>query len=204
MFTTRIDQLANPSNPFCTRRVRPGAIAFRFSGSENVHRIIQRLWENQWFGQIVGPHGSGKSTLLRTLDAAWHDVSRSPTTIQLRDGQCRLPVSRQHISSWDRSTQVIVDGYEQLALTARWRLRRWCRLRGCGLLVTCHRPTRLPVVYRTEISTETTRQLVAQLVADTPYLVSPEEIDRCFWQCKGNVRETFFALYDVVQSKLVR
>ncbi|TWU48491.1 hypothetical protein Poly51_43890 [Rubripirellula tenax] len=71
------------SNPFCTRFVRPGALAYRFDcGSkdgvksdvradntdEDAFDSIVRYLKSSRVGLIVGPHGSGKSTLLASLD----------------------------------------------------------------------------------------------------------------------------------------
>ena len=49
---------------------------------------------------------------------------------------------------------------------------------------------------------DVTKKLVERLVADQPHLVRPEEVEVCFRDSRGNVRETFFALYDVVRKRL--
>ena len=46
-------------NPFSSRHVRPGATSYRFPPGESVEAILARLEEQQWRGEIVGPHGSG-------------------------------------------------------------------------------------------------------------------------------------------------
>jgi hypothetical protein len=63
-------------NPFSTRHVRPGAIAYQFPPGKSADRLVQRLGENNWQGQIVGPHGSGKSALMAALKAAIEQSGR--------------------------------------------------------------------------------------------------------------------------------
>ena len=54
-------------NPFSTRFVEPGAIAYRFPNADGLAALVRRLDETGGWGQLVGPHGSGKSTLLASL-----------------------------------------------------------------------------------------------------------------------------------------
>ncbi len=51
-------------NPFCTRRIRPGALPYFFPPGASIETILQRFQDFAGWGEIVGPHGSGKSTLL--------------------------------------------------------------------------------------------------------------------------------------------
>jgi len=58
------------ANPFSSRFVRPGSIAYRFSGDWDEATVGGQLlqWSTRNFAaSIVGPHGTGKSTLLHTL-----------------------------------------------------------------------------------------------------------------------------------------
>ncbi len=66
---------AAQSNPFSTRFVRPGALAYRFPPGESAATLVERLAASGWRGQIVGPHGSGKSTLVAALGET---LPRSP------------------------------------------------------------------------------------------------------------------------------
>ncbi|MBN2216711.1 MAG: hypothetical protein JW719_05005 [Pirellulales bacterium] len=82
----------NDANPFSTRCVRPGAIPFFFPPDVDASILVRRLADNQWRGQIVGPHGSGKSTLLAALFPAIEASSKHVVLVELHDGQRRLPV----------------------------------------------------------------------------------------------------------------
>lgn len=74
-------------NPFSTRSTRPGALPFHFLEGEDAGRIVARLRQHNWFGQIVGPHGSGKSTLLATLQPALEAAGRKVQLVQLRQSE---------------------------------------------------------------------------------------------------------------------
>jgi hypothetical protein len=151
-----------------------------------------------WCGQIVGPHGTGKTTLLAAIEPELRRMGRTTITVTPGRGSWRATLA----SAWRRTcvpTQLIVDGYEQLGLLARWRLHRWCRQAGHGLLVTTHRPARLPIIYRTLSSLDTAHELVRQLTENTAIVIDPQFVERAFRAHDGNLREVFFDLYDVAQ-----
>jgi hypothetical protein len=189
------------SNPFATRFTRPGAIPYWFEAEESVARLIARLRENNGWGQIVGPHGSGKSTLLATLGPVLRAAGQDVVTFVCAEGQRRLPDLRQVARDWTARTLVIVDGYEQLSHWSRWRLKRTCRVRGAGLLVTSHQPVGFPPLVATAADRETTRRLVDHLIRNSGFTIGPEQIDRLFQQHRGNVREILFGLYDLVERQ---
>ncbi|MCG8584049.1 MAG: hypothetical protein MI757_04980 [Pirellulales bacterium] len=195
------------SNPFATRFTRPGAQPFLFDGNENAHAIVKRLEENSWWGQIVGPHGSGKSTLISTLEPALDQHGREVIHLRMHDHEHELPSKLFSSNDWRASTQLVVDGYEQLGRFNRWRLKRHCRRRSCGLLVTTHEDLGLPTIFTTKPTPEATERLVAQLldlhghgnlVGTGPYASS--RIDDAFRKHHGDVREVLFELYDLYES----
>jgi hypothetical protein len=131
------------SNPFASRFLRPGVVPFLFPESDTADTIVQRLARHRWWGEIVGPHGSGKSTLLVTLIPAVERVGRQPALATLHQGQRQMPALGATALSNDHV--LIVDGYEQLSWWSKWQLQWRCRRAGCGLLVTSHRETGLPL-----------------------------------------------------------
>lgn len=189
------------SNPFSTKFIRAGCLPFYFADDESVDTIRHRLQRARWRGQVVGPHGSGKTTLLRTLDHNWLQWGRRPITISLRDRQRTLPP--MDWSSFDSSTQLIVDGFEQLRFLQRLKLLLLCRWRGYGLLVTTHQAfkwTKLPIVATTATSIPLAAKLVSQLMlqaeCDSP--LESQLIETRYHQSEGNLREMLLSLYDCV------
>ena len=194
-------------NPFSTRRVRPGAIVYIFPAGDNAGRMAERLKDAGWRGEIVGPHGSGKSALLATLIPAMRLLEMEPILIELHDGQRRLPIAPQRLSLQRGCSVLIVDGYEQLGRWARFRLGRFCRRQGIGLLITSHRPMGLPELHRTSPTEELARQIVDKLLADERCEdaffagLGGEEIKNAFARHGGDIREMLFELYDLYEQR---
>lgn len=189
-------------NPFSTSRVRPGAIAYVFPAGETAESLADRLRANGWWGQIVGPHGSGKSALLATLIPALERAGRQPLLIELHDGARRLPVDVSRVPGLTQDSLVIVDGYEQLSHWNRWRLKRFCRRRGVGLVVSSHAPVGLPHLFSTSTSVALARQLVDQLLGDGQPCIAADEVERRFVARGGDMREMLFDLYDQYERRL--
>jgi energy-coupling factor transporter ATP-binding protein EcfA2 len=188
-------------NPFCTRRIRPGALDYIFSEEDNLERLIVRLGQNKGWGQIIGPHGSGKSTLLESLLPALQQHGWTTTRQTLHDGQRRLPISWQSVVSQPRPTLLVIDGYEQLSRWSRMVVKRFCRRNGLGLLVTSHTAVGLPDLYRTKITPELAKKVVDQLLAGKAALLSSEELTRYVSRFNGDLRETLFTLYDLYEQR---
>jgi len=187
------------SNPFSTRFIRPGAIPFLFADGKSAASLVERLHEQHWWGQIIGPHGSGKSTLLETLKPELEAAGRQIVAITLHQGEHRLPPFER--GSLNATTQLVIDGYEQLSWWSRWRVKSLCRRYKAGLLVTAHSDVGLPTIYQMQPSRDLAEAVVARLVGDDRSIVSTGDIAAAYQATDGNMRETLFRLYDVFQDK---
>jgi hypothetical protein len=190
-----------PQNPFATRFIRPGAMPFLFPLSIDTAQLVERLAELDWRGAIIGPHGSGKSTLLAELRPELIRGGRRIAEFALHNGQRRLPIASRDCEAWDEAMLVIVDGYEQLSASSRWRLDRLCRRAGSGLLVTSHQPTPLPELLQTAIDVGLLEQIVARLTRDNRRFISPADVARAFLLHGQNAREALFWLYDLHERR---
>ncbi len=191
-----------PGNPFSTRHVQPGALAYVFPPGVDADQLVNRLRHAGWRGQLLGPHGVGKTTLLHSLQPALRHAGRHTSWHTLHGGQTRLPKGLTlHWDHWNQQTQVIVDGYEQLGWYARWQLSRKCRQTAAGLLVTSHTTRRLPIIHNLEPALTVTQQLVDDLMQGHPQVLDDQDVASCFQTCAGNVRETLFALYDLYEMR---
>ncbi len=188
-------------NPFATRYVRPGAIAFRFAAGEGAEQLIARLRANDWRGQIVGAHGTGKSTLLATLLPALEQAGRRVVRFDLHDGQRRLPAEPGQLRSLRTLDVLLIDGFEQLSAFARFSVKRRSRKQGFGLLVTAHADVGLPWLYSTEVSPELAQQLVSQLVPAADQTIASSDIIQALADKRGNFREALFRLYDLYEQR---
>ncbi len=191
------DDSATGRNPFATCRIRPGARPFLFSEDASAEQLVERLRSNGWWGQIVGPHGSGKSALLATLQPAIERAGRHVSVIELHDGQRRLPTDFCRALDVETPSVLIVDGYEQLGLLGRWKVGRFCRRYGIGLLVTAHASVGLPDLFETKVTACLARKVVEQLLGGAASRVTDEDIGEKLSRHEGDLRETLFDLYDL-------
>jgi hypothetical protein len=183
-------------NPFCTRRIRPGAIPFLFPDGQDVETLVDRLRTHGWCGQIVGPHGSGKSALLATLIPAIERAGRHVTLVELHDGQRRLPLRLGGRHRLREPAVLVIDGYEQLSRWNRWRLRRLCRRNNWGLVVTSHASVGLPPLWQTAVTSELAEAVVDTLLAGQSSPLSEQDLADCLSRHQGDLREMLFDLYD--------
>jgi hypothetical protein len=190
-----------PANPFSSSRVRPGALAFLFDPRNTPETLLNRVQDNGWWGEIVGPHGAGKSALLAALIPVVERAGRRVVLLELHDGQRRLPPNAWTAIGSHAATLVVVDGYEQLSRLSRWRLKRCCRNRRLGLLVTSHVSVGLPALFHTAPELTLALQIVEQLQNGYPRLIGPEDVAAPFVRHEGNLREMLFDLYDLYEER---
>ena len=163
--------------------------------------MIRRLADHDWWGQVVGPHGSGKSTLLATLTSHLEAAGRRVVHFKLQRDGAGMQIPRSEVASWDESTQVVVDGYEQLGLWGRARLRNRARRQQAGLLISAHSLQRFPLVYESSVDAELARQLTRRLLPRGDNVIQDTDINSCLARNQGNLRETFFDLYDLYEER---
>ncbi len=190
---------SNDQNPFSSRFVRPGAIAYRFSDSGGVEQLLRRLESQRWWGQIIGPHGSGKSTLLQTLISAIEQTGRKVLFGQLNSNMRQLPIQIGPALP-GQLTQIVVDGYEQLSWWQRWRLKRRCQRWDAGLVITAHRDMGLPQLYATQVEMERSEAIVRRLLDGFPGQLSHEIVQRTLARHPHNLREALWELYDQYEA----
>jgi len=190
-------------NPFATRAIRPGALAYWFEDSANSPATLtERFLAGNARGQLIGPHGSGKSTLVAALLPALEAAGKRPHVISLHDGQRRIPRAQFPARRLTRDDVLVIDGYEQLGWLSRWQIGRRCRRANCGLLVTAHVDAGFPMLFRTDVTAIVAQHVIAQLARETPEMVLPaEEAMRRVRELDGNLRELLFSLYDEYEAR---
>ncbi|HUG68232.1 MAG TPA: hypothetical protein VMM76_10800 [Pirellulaceae bacterium] len=192
-------------NPFSTVAVKPGAIVFRFGSNTGVRGgteaagLVTKLQENNWRGEIVGPHGSGKSTLLQTLFPVIEAAGRDVRYYVAKPKDKQLPMSAADQATWNESTQVVIEGYELMSRRNRKLLDRACRSRDAGLLITCHTPQGLPTLFHTAITVELAISLVEQLLPPDCNFISASDVRDSFARHGQNLRELLFEMYDLYE-----
>jgi hypothetical protein len=192
--------LETAENPFSARRVRPGGIPYIFPPGQDAAMLLDRLQRNGFWGEIVGPHGSGKSALLHTLMAALSSASFSSRLVTLHDQQRRLPQGTLNDLRVAPPIVLMIDGYEQLSFWSRFSIKRFCRKRCVGLLVTAHASVGFPPLYETLVTPKTAEQVVTTLLAGRSMPFSISEVSTRLAAHNGDLRETLFELYDIFEA----
>lgn len=192
--------MSHSPNPFSTRFIRPGAIAYRFEEGESAKTLVDRLESQGWLGEIIGPHGTGKSSLLEAL-APELASRRRVVRFQLTATSPRLSLGQLFGGRWDAKTLVVIDGYEQLGAAARGLLAARRRLSGAGMLVTAHSRCGFPVLCETEGSEPRLAAIVEELVAGSGATISRSEVAQALQAAGGDMRDALFRLYDLYELR---
>lgn len=191
-------------NPFATCWTRPGALRFVFADGDSLATVTDRLELHGWRGQIVGAHGSGKSTLLAELAVEMRRRGRAVYGTSLRGSRRWLPDDVFAAARRGPPAVIVIDGHERVAWPHRWRLACCCRSYATGLLVTAHRPLRLPMLARTAPDLAIVQRLVDQLTGGACAAFTQGYVAASFARHNGNVREIFFDLYDRCERHAAR
>ena len=180
-------------NPFRTDRVLE--VRYRpLRGSwddllTNLHALLYRA-------AIVGPQGSGKTTLLEDLAPRLRERGYTVRELRLDTETPRFAPGflNRFVASLTPSDVVLFDGAEQLGPIA-WRIfRHRCRA-AAGLIITGHRPGRLPTLIETATTPELLAALVGQILGDEAREVDPILPD-LYARHEGNLRDALRELYD--------
>jgi hypothetical protein len=180
-------------NPFATWRLH----AIRFRAPSFSWEDLELRWACfHYRAAIVGPHGSGKTQLLEEFRTRLGEQGHSIKMLRLNVDQPQENQAsyRQFLHNLQVTDTVLFDGAEQLGRYAWWRFQR--RTKDCrGLLITTHRPGRLPVLIQCSASPELLEELLRELLtADADrWLPTARQL---FRQHRGNLREVMRELYD--------
>jgi len=196
MSGTAIPVRRHPVNPFATRFTRPGVLpALGPDGRpRDLRGLLATLAGTGGRGAIEGPHGTGKSTLLAALAAALRRDGRLAASLRVRSPWDAAAVLAA-IAAAGPGRMVLVDGWDSLGRPCGLLAILLARARRCGLVVTSHRPSGLPVVVRCGSAPALLAAIVARL-PDHGGAITAADVDEAFHRHAGNLREALFDLYD--------
>jgi hypothetical protein len=183
-------------NPFRSERIE--SLSFRGDLSPAV--ILERCRSrHHGRGALTGPKGSGKTTLLLEIAETLRAQGTVPLLIRLDEGHRSVDwrTLRQELRV-PHPPPLLLDGAEQLGLPAWWRLRLLAR-RAPLLIVTTHRPGRLPTLLRHRTTPGLLAALVGELLDGTETAgVTPStgDLEILLEQHGGDIRQCLRDLYD--------
>ncbi len=190
-------------NPFSTRFIQPGAIAYhRFDGGSVAQLAQQFLGLPSKRGSIIGPHGSGKSTLIASLVQEINSQRPDLRIQQLRFSTIESASKslNNSIRDWSHSSIAILDGYEQLKTWSRIKIAWTARIKSIHVLATAHQTIpSFESLWVTSVSETSSQWVVEQLLKDwggPSHLLKSEEWALSRAKHGQNLRESLFDMYD--------
>jgi len=180
-------------NPFRTDRV----LEVRYRPLRGTwDDLLTRLHALGYRAAIVGPQGSWKTTLLEDLAPRLRERGYAARELRLDAETPRFAPGflDRFVASLTPSDVVLFDGAEQLGLIAWTLFRHRCRA-AAGLVITGHRPGRLPTLIETATTPELLAALVGQILGGEACEVEPILAD-LYARHDGNLRDALRELYD--------
>jgi energy-coupling factor transporter ATP-binding protein EcfA2 len=199
-------------NPFATRHTRPGRIEplDGHGHPRDVAALLDRLAALGGRAAIRGPHGSGKTTLLEHVSRALEARGTAVEPVRLRAWRDGAAVAAGDLFAAFRAIlrscagkTVCIDGWEQLG-PAAVAASALARLRGCGLVVTTHRATRLPLLAACDTSPAVLAGIVCRLPGYASWgglVIRDADLEAAFSRHGGDIRESLYELYDRFEER---
>ncbi|MBN2310524.1 MAG: AAA family ATPase [Candidatus Hydrogenedentes bacterium] len=186
-------------NPFATARLH--RLAYRPEGW-TWDGLFERLHALDCRAAVVGPKGSGKTALLDELAHRLSAGGRRAAAIRI-DGedafQKRLDARLTELAPFSTDDVVLLDGADRLGPWAWRRLVRRTADAG-GLVITSHRPGRLPTLVECTASPELLDALLRRIEPDNADQMR-DAAHALFRQHSGNLRDVFRGLYDMCAAR---
>src|SRR5262245_14900122 len=159
-------------NPFSSDRIL--SVRYRLQGL-TWDQLRARLADMDYRCALVGPQGSGKTTLLEDLEPALLAIGFQTKWLRLNQSTRRLSSAswKTFLSTLEEGDIILFDGAEQLNCLA-WEQfkRRSCK--AAGLIITTHKPGRLPTllecVTHPDLLDEIVRALTSNGAPESPQL----------------------------------
>ena len=209
-----------PSNPFASRFVKAGVIAYRRPDTLSALSVVDLIdqLERVRFGAIEGDHGTGKSTLLHSMASVldrrfpggrWVQLSRDPRfhwsrRVAEKIGNAVVTWRTQSLAA--NGGAFVIDGAEQLPLGVLTCLRIRARFRSQVCLITTHKPQRHFVcLHRTSLNRRLIDAMFKELIRSMADKNLLEKTQRHFLGLDlselSNVRDLWSSLYDWVERE---
>lgn len=176
-------------NPFCVARVQ--TVRYRpLAGSFD--DILLRLEAMNYRGALVGPEGAGKTTLLEDLQQALERQGKRTRLVFVNDTS---PLDHQTLMRLKTDEIVLLDGADALGPIQWFLFKRRILKHAAGLVITTHRPGRLPTLTHCTTTPSLLGNIVGDLLPETEK-VDPVVFEQLLDHHRGNIRNCLRDLYD--------
>jgi hypothetical protein len=177
------------ANPFRSERIE--RLRYRLDDA-GWRTLLDRLTALDHRGALIGPCGSGKTTLLEELRAQLEARGLATTHWRVRrEHRTEFQAELTAFLAAAPGRVLLLDGAEQLGWWD-WRRVRRASARARGLVITAHRPGRLPTLREFGTTPELLAELVRELTGET----DGRDCADLWRRHRGNVRNALRELYD--------
>ena len=213
------------SNPFATKFVSAGRLAFAGLDENMLNRLAETLIQQNGHGQIIGAHGVGKTTLTYELEKRVMGLCEADSTfkfvrktigtrgrirsanstgqVELKEGFAgnRFQRGDSVAASVPIKTVLVLDGIGRMSWFQRLALIRSCQQKQIGLLVTSHHRVR-GVKHLVTLAPDVARfeSVFKTLTSDCEFQLSPQRLSEIFSDNDGNMREALMSCYDEFEA----
>lgn len=158
--------------------------------------LIENLKSLELRAAIVGDHGTGKSTLLDDLRPRIQELGFQTQHLRLNQDEPKfapgyLATLFERLSAND---VILFDGAEQMSWF-RWRRFVTKTRRASGLIITTHRPGRLPTLIHCQTTSDLLQQIVVEILGNDAANLT-DLVEHLFEKHRGNLREALRDMYD--------
>ena len=181
-------------NPFRTSRV----LQVRYRPLDGTwDGLMARLAGLDYRAAIVGHEGSGKTTLLEDLAPRLAALGFSVRRAFLNGGSRapEPPLDRAFFADLGGTDVILIDGADLMGGLAWMRLRRKAR-KAAGLVITSHRPGRLPTLVRCRTTPELLDDIIGEMLGEETRPAA-STARKLFDKHEGNLRDALRDLYDM-------
>ncbi len=186
-------------NPFSTHRVERILSFDPLLSGTNWEEIERRWTALNRRASLVAPHGAGKSTFMDAFQARLEASGHSVLRLFLNQESHKLAEEQWGMLEHCSRKIVLLDGEEQLGHFSR---RRFYRLtQDCsGLLVSRHKPTKLPQLLVLDPDMDLLVACIDRLAPQHLAQLQPM-LEEWWRELHGNIREILLRCYDSVQDR---
>jgi hypothetical protein len=179
-------------NPFRTELLLRVRYRFRHISWPD---LLQRCEQLNYRAALVGPRGSGKTTLLEDLDPKLREQGFETHWVRLNEEHSlQSGILRELCSALTNRLIILFDGAEQLNWLDWQTFKRRTR-HVAGLIVTVHKPQRLPTLLECRTAPELLAEIIAELLGPQANQL-PLRPEHLFHKHQGNLREALRECYD--------
>jgi hypothetical protein len=192
-------------NPFRAQQIRPGRIPFLLPVGDTWTQVLQRFADAGRRAEVIGPHGSGKSSFVREFTRMLDERGDHCRIWKAADQRYRVPAIAGLLIRLRPATILVLDGFDRLTVFARWFVRLWTKFRSCGLIVTAHAGTGLPLLLATNVTAREARHALQHLLPEFETAWGKQlDVETLLRDHDGNLREVLFHLFDTWQDQRPR